>query len=268
VVALKAGKHVICDKPFALNKADAHLLFLESLARPQQLAVLDHELRYTQIFSKMKEFIDEKKLGKILHMEVVGSFVKRVLNWTWWESKDEGGGLLGAAGTHWIDMMTWLSGEKVTQVSANLTTVINKRQGKEVTSDDNLFVFLKFGNIPANLVAKTLFFGSSTWSIFVTCEQGVLAVDAKGAENSFSAYNNDGTLISKFFEPSPVKEVFNTLWGAGTVILAKQVKEALIGNLPLSRVIAPTFKEGEIVQTVIDAIHESSAGGRTVNVSY
>src|ERR1051326_2430266 len=44
--ALNAGKHVICEKPTALNVAEAEELVALSKAHPQQIAIIDHELRF------------------------------------------------------------------------------------------------------------------------------------------------------------------------------------------------------------------------------
>ena len=46
VAALQAGKHVICEKPTALNMDKAEAMLAAAKAAPQQLAIIDHELRF------------------------------------------------------------------------------------------------------------------------------------------------------------------------------------------------------------------------------
>src|SRR5215212_724302 len=46
VAALQAGKHVICEKPTALNLAEAEAMLAGAQAAPGQLAIIDHELRF------------------------------------------------------------------------------------------------------------------------------------------------------------------------------------------------------------------------------
>lgn len=120
----KAGKHVLCDKPFAMNVKEAEAMVAEARARPRQLALVDHELRYllpllsfssnslslllpihgpsynltlcvhrvTDVLLKAREAIVEKGLvGKLLGFDMTGTMAKSFTTpWSWWDDKSLG----------------------------------------------------------------------------------------------------------------------------------------------------------------------------------
>jgi len=68
--ALKAGKHVLVEKPLAANSADALKLITEAEARKLVLMV-DHTFVYTDAVRKMREMISSGKLGEIYYYDAV-----------------------------------------------------------------------------------------------------------------------------------------------------------------------------------------------------
>ena len=115
----------------------------------------------------MKQFVEEGKIGNIIHVE--GKFTtnsranNKVLNincllifqrWYWWSDKTKGGGCLGAIGSHIIDSLQYLSGKKITAVSGKLDVKFKFREVegsnpvemKEVTADDHTTSLFEFNN--------------------------------------------------------------------------------------------------------------------------
>src|SRR5205807_10305439 len=62
--------------------------------------------------------------------------------WNWWSDADEGGGVWGAVGSHFVDALRYL-GCEIEAVQAVLATIIDERSGKRVTSDDFASVNLR-----------------------------------------------------------------------------------------------------------------------------
>jgi len=243
--------------------------YLNHKKNPNLLAIIDHELRYSQILTKAKEILSEKVIGDIIQIDVNGAIVRNNSSWSWWESEEHGGGLLGASGSHWIDLLVWLSESKVTKAGGILETIHQERpEGKPVTSDDSYNLNLKVGAIPIKLASRTQPFSNTMWRMVIECTKGLLQVDIKPGENLLSVYYSDGRTLLKMAEPSPPTGIQDTMWGGGTFLLAKQLREFLVGNISLSKVIAPKFDEGHHVQTVLDAIRLSSVqGGGLVEIS-
>ncbi len=66
LAALDAGKHVLCEKPMAMNAREAREMTERAAARPHQLAIIDHELRFNPTRRRMKELIDEGFVARFI----------------------------------------------------------------------------------------------------------------------------------------------------------------------------------------------------------
>src|SRR5262249_54517705 len=71
--------------------------------------------------------------------------------WNWWSDKKQGGGALGAIGSHVIDGFRWLLKTEVSSVFCNLATHIPQRKDdtgttREVTTDDEANMILRFSD--------------------------------------------------------------------------------------------------------------------------
>ncbi|MEO6219760.1 MAG: Gfo/Idh/MocA family oxidoreductase [Ginsengibacter sp.] len=112
--ALLAGKHVICEKPAALQTIEA--LELQCLARSLDLLyVVNLIQRYNPLYTIVKNIIDEKILGNFLHGFFENYASDENLNkdhWFWDETKS--GGIFIEHGVHFFDMFSgWLGEGKV-----------------------------------------------------------------------------------------------------------------------------------------------------------
>ena len=112
--ALLAGKHVICEKPAALNTIEAEEL--QSLARSLQLLyVVNLMQRYNPLYNVVKNIIGKKILGNFLHGFFENYASDENLSeehWFWDETKS--GGIFIEHGVHFFDMFSgWLGTGKV-----------------------------------------------------------------------------------------------------------------------------------------------------------
>src|SRR6185369_10564913 len=70
LAALAAGRHVICEKPFALNEAEARAMAAAAAAQPQCRAFVDHELRLLPGRRKLRELLRAGAAGEITAVEI------------------------------------------------------------------------------------------------------------------------------------------------------------------------------------------------------
>jgi predicted dehydrogenase len=67
IAALEAGKHVLCEKPTALNALEAEQMLAASRRFPSQLALIDHELRFLPAWREARARLPE--LGSVRYVE-------------------------------------------------------------------------------------------------------------------------------------------------------------------------------------------------------
>lgn len=151
---LEAGKHLLAEKPFAMNVQEAkeiHAAHVAACAKYNKriIGVVDHELRFHSSVQAAKAFIRSGSFGRI-HTAVLNSYGAMgpaiSAEWNWWSDKSAFGGVLGAVGSHFIDLMSYLTSTEITRVQCDLKTIIPEKidpfdpsRMKPVTSDDSAF---------------------------------------------------------------------------------------------------------------------------------
>src|SRR6202171_5798605 len=146
--ALNAGKHVLCEKPFALDAKQADEM-RAAAAKSGKTAMVAHEFRHTPQRAYIRQLLTEDYIGKfqLCTMELfLDRYVSREPRpLTWQAYKSEGGGLLGALGSPYIDGLRFWFGEiaSVTGWLAGLRPdVVDTATGKIVKAEtDDTFSF-------------------------------------------------------------------------------------------------------------------------------
>ncbi|MEN4954175.1 Gfo/Idh/MocA family oxidoreductase [Stenotrophomonas indicatrix] len=128
--ALEAGKHVVCEKPLATTLEDARAL--AALATANALvATVPFVYRYHPVVREARARIAHGELGP-LHL-IHGSYLQDWLldpasnNWRVDPALGGASRVFADIGSHWCDLVEWVSGERFTEVSAAFDTVIAER---------------------------------------------------------------------------------------------------------------------------------------------
>jgi predicted dehydrogenase len=123
--ALKAGKHVLCEKPFTVLLPQARELV--DLAAATGLAnAVQHNLRYYPVVQQIRRMIEARDLGEILIVQ--GTYSQDWLlydtDWNWRVNATDNGALraMGDIGSHWMDLIQHLTGLRITELCADLAT--------------------------------------------------------------------------------------------------------------------------------------------------
>jgi predicted dehydrogenase len=140
---------ILCEKPFALNAAEAEELTNGAQGR---LALLDHQLRWSPLRRGLRALVAEGTLGDVwsgraqMHF---GSPQRIDAPWSWWYDAARGGGALGAILSHMLDALTHDLGP-VEAVCARLVTYRKERddQGtpRPVTADEHATLWLRMAS--------------------------------------------------------------------------------------------------------------------------
>jgi predicted dehydrogenase len=123
--ALEAGKHVVCEKPLAMNSQES--ADLVKIARTTELVnVINFNIRFYPMAQQARQMVQNGDLGDIFILQ--GSYLQDWLllptDWNWRLEPELGGTLraIGDIGSHWLDLMTFITGLKVKKVYADFKT--------------------------------------------------------------------------------------------------------------------------------------------------
>ncbi|TVY11742.1 Gfo/Idh/MocA family protein [Paenibacillus cremeus] len=107
IEAAEAGKHVISEKPIALNLADARAMIAACRMNGVQLYV-GHVVRFFPEYAQMKSQLDRGRIGKlgVAHAKRIGGHPQR-----WFAEEDKSGGVIVDLMIHDIDFFRWAAGE-------------------------------------------------------------------------------------------------------------------------------------------------------------
>jgi len=128
---LDAGKHVLCEKPLAMNSQESGEL-VRRAALSNLLTSVNYNVRFYPICIEAAERVRRGDLGDVFH--VSGSYVQDWLHqptdFNWRVLAEDGGPLRALAdiGTHWLDLVQTISHLEIQSVLADLQTVFPIRQ--------------------------------------------------------------------------------------------------------------------------------------------
>jgi predicted dehydrogenase len=128
---LRAGKHVMCEKPLTLDSRESAAL-VSLLKATNLVGGVAYNLRYYPLCQEARALIRDGAIGEV--RLVHGSFLQDWLlfptDWNWRLESKLGGDLRAVSdiGTHWLDLMMWITGSKVSELCADLATVLPTRQ--------------------------------------------------------------------------------------------------------------------------------------------
>lgn len=277
VAALENDKHVLCEKPMAMNSAEA-LEMLEKSKEKNLLCLIDHELRYLNGRKKAFEMIRAGEIGKIRHAKYNFRAPHRGdanLPWTWWSDKDSGGGALGAIGSHVFDTLRWFTGAEISQVFCQLQSHVKERKDangamREVTTDDEANLILRFADgdltedATANVSLSMVEYPAYQNRVELFGTKGALRVEYDGELFAGNVEKETWEKVEITFNEA-VEGARPTGWNNGFLSFAEEVIKALQrGETTVEN--AATFADGYEIQKLLDAAHESNDTERVIKI--
>lgn len=163
----RASKHVLCEKPLTLDSRES--VALVSLAKEVNLVGgVAYNLRYYPLCQEARSLIKRGAIGQVrlIHGSFLQDWLLFPTDWNWRLESKLGGELRAVSdiGTHWLDLMMWMTGSNVSELCADLATVIPSRQRPKsrvesfqkassseteevlISTDDYASVLLRFQN--------------------------------------------------------------------------------------------------------------------------
>jgi predicted dehydrogenase len=274
LAALDAGAHVLCEKPTAMSATEAEAMRARAAERGR-IGLIGHELRFDPNRRRVAAWVAAGEIGEVLHAHVTHA----TPGWAardgrrrgdWKALAARGGGLLGAHGSHQVDLLRWWFGP-VVATFARLETLTPDRVDPDTgmpwtaTADD--FVHLLTGHDRCRHADVRL-----------------SAVAPVAHENATVVHGREGTLLLRHddetlhvaraggaFADVTLRDPHADLpgigpgvWNVATVGLLRELCAAIRERRAPSA--GATFEDGWRNQRVLDAAREAHAERRWVPV--
>jgi predicted dehydrogenase len=129
--ALLAGKHVVCEKPLAMNSRESAEL-VRLAADAKRVNAVNFNIRFYPLSHQAHAMVKAGEIGDIYIVQ--GSYLQDWLllptDWNWRLEPELGGDMRAVAdiGSHWLDLTTFITGLKVEAVFADFKTFLPVRQ--------------------------------------------------------------------------------------------------------------------------------------------
>ena len=196
IQALQNGKHVFVEKPMATKSIDAKKMLITAKKFNKTLAV-GHNRRFSSVFDYILKLYNQKKIGKILHIDANFS-ASGALNYkkNFWRAnrKESPGGAIAGLGIHMIDLMCFFGG-KIKSVQS-----LVKRYAINVNMDDTTSAIFEFNNkCTGNLTSIFACPYISTFNVYGTNmnifsqidSNKIIIVNKKGKVKNLNLINHD-----------------------------------------------------------------------------
>ncbi|MBW2291379.1 MAG: Gfo/Idh/MocA family oxidoreductase [Deltaproteobacteria bacterium] len=275
--AIAAGKHLLCEKPFARNAEEAQRM-LDAAEAAGIVHLLGTEFRFST---------GQALATRAIHGGAIGE--PRLVNFTlnapiladpsgevpaWWSTAEEGGGWLGAYASHIIDQLRHTLGE-FAGVSASLSLVSDR----DWSAEDSYTVHFRLKSGVDGVLQST----AGGWGMPVMCSkfygnQGTLSIEGDNVTladaDGIKTLDVPEDLVNPAAEPPPAEFMVTTydhLHAGGFDLgpytkLCALLRDRVLGKDTLNDPAPATFADGVAGQKVLDAIRLSSAERRWVDI--
>lgn len=202
IAALKAGKHVLCEKPMAVTLQECEDMTAAARGNGRRL-LIGHNQRLAPAHARAKKLLESGELGRVVSFQ--STFGHRGPEmWsadqsadTWFFKKDAASfGSMADLGIHKIDLVRYLVGGKVTSVISTLATLDKKfPDGRAIEVDDNSVEILTFDTGALGTVTTSwTHYGEECNSTVLYCEKGIVKL-YHDPRFSLEVANRDGTKV-------------------------------------------------------------------------
>ncbi len=295
---LAAGRHVVCEKPLAMTSGESAEL-VRLAAEAGRVNAVNFNIRFYPLNQHVQELVTSGRIGDV--RLVSGHYFQDWLlletDWNWRLEPQLGGALraVGDIGSHWLDLIAFTTGLRITEVMADLTTFIPTRQqpagpvqsfstersadtmAREIGTEDTAVILLRFENGARGTVAISQLSAGRKNSLEYEIDgsTGAVAWDSEQPDQLWIGHREDPNEIlirnpammgttgqAAAYLPGGHVEGFADTFRALFAAIYAEVAE----GGPSERPVYPTFADGHDEMLVGDAVAASSRDGRWTKV--
>lgn len=172
IKALKAGKHVLCEKPMALKYKECGEM-VRAADESGKFLMVGQVCRFTPSFIKAKEIVDSGEIGELFFIESEYAHDYAHVQTPWrYDPENPRHGMIGG-GCHAVDLMRWIAGDPV-----EVFAYSNKKVMKDCPTDDSIIAVMQFPNdVIGKVFCSTAVKRSGTLRTVIYGTKGTIIVD-------------------------------------------------------------------------------------------
>jgi predicted dehydrogenase len=298
--AIAAGKHIVCEKPLAMNSGEGqHLLDLATKAGI--VHATNFNFRFYPLCQESRAIVQHGKIGSIyqIYGHYVQDWLLKETDWNWRLEPELGGEMRAVAdiGSHWLDLTRFITGQNVTEVCADFATFVPIRkkplvplatfsgkelqpdeyEEREIRTEDYASVLLHFsGGARGVLTVSQVAAGRKNHNAFeINGSTGSVAWDSERVEELWIGHRDRPSEL-QLKDPTTMSE-----WGRAATeapgghaegfrdtfkMLYRRVYRAIEDGGPPDEPDYPTFADGVYALKLGEAIFQSAQERRWVTV--
>lgn len=254
IQALKAGLHVIVEKPISVHKTDAEKL-LAAHTDPQQVFAIMFNLRPAPKYQKVKQLVDEGVIGPIVRFNWTVTTWFRTFTYyassAWratWEG--EGGGVLLNQCPHQLDILQWICG-----MPSRVTGFCKLGARHPIEVEDEVTAFLEYSSGATGLFITSTGEMPGTDRLEIAGDKGQIIVAGDQVtlrRNKIPASELCRTSLEKIPKPDTVDESWTlTGEGGGHATVLKNFTAAILDGAPLMSPASEGIKSLELANAML-----------------
>jgi len=265
IAAMKAGKHVLCEKPMAVTMEDCLEMGRVAEQTGKNL-MIGHNQRFAPAHVKAKQIIQSGELGRVISFRT--AFGHRGPEyWSADKSKktwffDKKAAFLGATadlGIHKLDLISWLLDDSIGSLSAFCETLDKKDEaGDPISVDDNMICLLKMKKgAMGTLTVSWTYYGAEDNSTVLYFENGIVRVYDNDVYSVEIEYRNGERA---YFKVGAIQTNTDLVQASSGVI------DAFVESIVTKSAPAVTYQDAIGIMRAIFACVQSSKDGSVVRL--
>ncbi|MGA1475780.1 MAG: Gfo/Idh/MocA family protein [Prochlorothrix sp.] len=264
---LKAGKHLLLEKPTTLTAEEARAL--QNLAESQGVVVvMDFEYRFVPEWQHLAHLLQQNYVGQPYLIRVdwlMSSRADTQRPWNWYSQKELGGGALGSLGSHTFDTIAWLFGP-VRRLQASLSTAIPQRpeptssQLQPVTADDTVLMTLELASgAPCQVAISSVCRNGRGYWVEVYGDRGALVLGSSNQKDYVHGFKLWAAPAGEELRElsTPAQFAFETTYPDGRLAPFIRVVDHWARSIAQGKADSPNLRDGVYSQLLMDLAHRS-----------
>lgn len=275
--ALAAGVAVICEKPLATSGAEAGKL-ARLAAQSETLGAVPFAYRFHPMVRQARAHVREGKLGRLLTVrgEYLQDWMHTATGSNWRVEPERGGPSRAFAdiGSHLVDLLEFISGERISQLSAT-TSIAHRQRGPALVDTEDaaaLLVRLESGAIGTLLVSQVNAGRKNALELEISGTQSAIEFEQERPEELWIGGPSVSSILSRQSAELSADAARLSVVPAGHPMgyldafaaFVADAYAAIRGDAPEG---LPTFEDGARACRLTDAVLESARTGRWITTN-